>query len=408
MKILWMSNREVINENIAESGSWLVSMASLFHNRDGVLLYNITQSNLNSSIVYKEKDNIKEWVLPKYKLTSKGIPSKKNITSIIDIIKFIEPDIIHIWGVESYWGLLVKHQYISGKILLDIQGCLYACHRAYMGGITFADIIKVQSIGKALYSYSFILLQKYRMYRRLKYEESILHSINNIAVQSNWTKNKILAVNMDAKLYHSPMALRKAFLESPKWKLKENSLEIVTIISPQAYKGIHVTLMAIALLKKNIPNIRLKLIGDIYAKSHKGYPLFLLDLINKLKLNNNVYFLGPLDSNNILSECLNSRALVISSFVESYSLVLAEAMMIGIPCVVSYAGAMPELAEDKISALFYSPNDVEECADRIKSILESNDLSYMLSKNAILKSQGRHFIESVYKQQIHNYNDILC
>lgn len=408
MKILWMSNREIINNDISESGSWLVSMASLFQNKKEVELFNITENSSVSAIIFKEKYNIREWVMPRYKRETHGLPSNKDIESILNIINSINPDIIHIWGVESYWGLLAKYGYIKGNILIDIQGSLYACHRVYMGGITLSSIFKVQHILKALYTYMFISLQKFRMYKRLANEKLILRTINNIGVQSKWSKNKVQKLNENANFYNSPMALRDEFLNSSKWKLLEESMTIVTVVSPQAYKGVHVTLEALSLLKERMPNIKLKIIGDINKKSKKGYPLFLFDLIKKMKLDDNVILLGSLNSREMIKEFFSSRALVISSFVESYSLVLAEAMMLGVPCVVSYAGAMPELAEDERSALYFPTGDAEECAYKIERLLRSKNLSENLSKNSILKSEERHKQESVYKKQIQIYKEIIC
>ena len=75
--------------------------------------------------------------------------------------------------------------------------------------------------------------------------------------------------------------------------------------------------------------------------------------------------------------CIRDR--LQTSYVESYSLAVAEAMMIGVPLVISYAGAMPELAQDRVTALFYTPSDFFSCAYRLKQIIEDEKLAYGMS-----------------------------
>ena len=64
----------------------------------------------------------------------------------------------------------------------------------------------------------------------------------------------------------------------------------------------------------------------------------------------------------MIGELLNCNVCVMPSFIETYCLAFAEAMMVGVPVVVSFAGAMPELAEHNKEAMFYNPLDHITCA----------------------------------------------
>ena len=132
------------------------------------------------------------------------MPSYNNIKSIIEIVNKECPDIIHIWGVENYWGLLISKGYIKPKIsLLEIQGVLEACYDFYMQDLCFDNFKSTMNLLKALYSYSFVLLQKKRMKSRIRQENEIIQAFDNIAYQSEWVKNWIRYKNPKAKLFES-------------------------------------------------------------------------------------------------------------------------------------------------------------------------------------------------------------
>ena len=52
-----------------------------------------------------------------------------------------KPDIIHIWGVESYWGLLTARGFVRGNVLLEIQGIRETCARVFYGGLSWPEVL---------------------------------------------------------------------------------------------------------------------------------------------------------------------------------------------------------------------------------------------------------------------------
>lgn len=88
-------------------------------------------------------------------------------------------------------------------------------------------------------------------------------------------------------------------------------------------------------------------------------------------------------------------------------MVLAEGMTMGVPCVVSYAGAMPELAEHNFSALFYTPWDYVSCASQMERIIANKELAVKLSLNSINVCNERNNKEKLVANQMYIYNDII-
>ena len=401
MKVLWLSNKRVTDTNIKGSGSWLISMANSISKE--VELYNITQERNITDISQYQKDGINEFVLPVYK-KYKGKPSNSNIQSIISLIQKINPDIIHVWGTENYWGLLPLETF-KAKLLLDIQGVLYACYDFYLGGLHFEDFIKYQDPIRAIYSFLFLKIQKFRMGGRIKYEKHIIDKFNNISYQSEWVLHKIKAISSNKHFYPTSISVRNEFVENAsKWVYGDYN-RIVTVVSPQSYKGIHTTIKAFSIIKKNRPDLRLSIIGNI--KSKTGYTIFLRALIKKLGLTNSIDYLGALNATEMVRVFLSSNCLINSSYVESYSLVMAESMMIGLPSVVAYSGAMVELGENNESVLYYTPGDYVECASNAMRIIQDREVAFKLSLNSSKIAINRNNGQTVSLHQMNIYKSIL-
>ena len=409
MKVLWLSNCSLVDMENKGTGSWLFSMSKALCSR-GIELYNITQT-YDRELVEKQGDNIKEWRLPKTKLKN-GLPPQKHINIILNIIDEIKPDIIHIWGVEFYWGLLTARGYIKGNILLEMQGLKSSCADVFYGGMNFKEILSTLRVKEFLLFNRSLIFGK-RIFKKWgKFEEEILTAHRSISVQSEWVKARIKPfISKETKLFDTGIIVRNEFFEAEPWgyrNKKDNPVIFAMSSGAIAYKGIHILIKALSLLKKQYPNISLRLAGDFqqgmrfYRKS--GYIKFLERLIKKYDLD--VTFLGPLNAEELIEEMRNSDVMVQSSFVESYSLALAEAMAFGIPCVVSYAGAMPELAIDNESVLFYSPTDYFNCAYQINRLIESDKLSSELSIKAKEIASGRNKYGDVVETQMKIYSEM--
>lgn len=106
----------------------------------------------------------------------------------------------------------------------------------------------------------------------------------------------------------------------------------------------------------------------------------------------------------IMYKCLG---MVQTSYVESYSLAVAEAQAVGIPSIISYAGAMPELATDHESGLFFSPGDHISCANKMIELIENPALAINISEESYTIANERNNNETVLSKQIEIYNKII-
>lgn len=411
-KILWFSNCAFTDEKTRVTGTWLIAMGEALVETGEVELYNVTTGNVREC-TQRNCKKISQWVLPKEKRNKRGLPSKKTIDFIQSIEREVQPDLIHIWGTENYWGMLVANGYLSAPVLLDIQGVLQAIAKAFYGGLTNKELVQCIGLKEILLPQRLLLNKKKKLEKKGNDEQIMIKNIRHIATQSQWVRAHIEYAkrNTENDIYSSGILLREEFYQAKKWQNYDSSKTIIFTSSAgiNSFKGLHVLFRTIAVLKCKYPHIELHIAGSKPTSRfiQDGYFRWLQQETQNLKIIDSVKWLGKLNADQIIDEFHKSSLMVIPSYVESYCLALAEAMMVGLPAVVSYAGAMPELATHNESALFFPVGDYMSCAQQIDRLLSNIDLMKKISASSTLLASNRNDKYKVVSNQLAIYNSII-
>lgn len=365
-KILWFSNYRFSNESIRGTGSWLKVMGETLSAINDLEFYNIT-SGQTKIIAYEKSNNINQYIIPFNKKRDNSLPSKRIVSGIVQIIKDINPDIIHIWGTENYWGLITADLKYEGAVLLEIQGLTTQITTQFYGGLSLIELLKSTGIKELLKIRSHLLIQKNQFSKKSAKEIDIIRKHQYISVQSEWSKNTVLQLNKEAIIFESLRPLRKEFITNAgMWMQTTNNIVFFSASSMHSFKGLHVLIRALGLLKRNHIKVTLKIAGlHSTGIRQSGYELYIKRLIKKMGLEQHVYWLGPINADEIVSELISASVCVIPSYIESYCLALYEAVCIGIPVVCSYAGALPEVTNVTNNVHFFQPGDYYMCAKLI-------------------------------------------
>ena len=207
------------------------------------------------------------------------------------------------------------------------------------------------------------------------------------------------------------MSLRKEFWNAERWLYNDGSQKCFycSAAGPTPYKSLQTAVKALAVVVKKYPDTKLYVIGNFKDSNwihQPGYLTFFKKMIKQLGVENNVEFTGSLTASDIVEVMHQCVGMVQTSYVESYSLAVAEAQAVGVPSIVSYAGAMPELAVDRESALFFSPGDFVSCAARMIELIENKGLAEQLSGNAFNLARKRNGDNVVLATQLKIYCEI--
>lgn len=410
-KILWLCNLAFSNEKLTSTGGWLQPLAEMLQRSGQVEIFNVTSSDVKD-IQINECNGIKQWVLPFYKnRLNLQIASHKMCQAVQQIVEEVQPDLVHIWGTENIWVSIYAQGYIKTKTFVDIQGILSSYYYYYYGGLRFTELLKTIHLKELANPWCSLPYQKRSFKKRGEVEIDCLKKFKYISYQSDWVKRQISLINPSAIFFRTKIMLREAFYSAEPWKYKDNS-DTPKIFSTASgsisYKGFHILLRAVGVLKERYPHVQLRIAGQMKGRLLKsGYTIYLEHLIKKLGLQENVVFLGSLNESQIVKELQGADATVIPSFVETYCLAFAESMLIGTPTVVSYAGAMPELANHGEECLFYNSMDFQSCAYYLDQLIKDKALAEKLSVNG----RKRRLIENdknlVVNTQLDIYRSLI-
>ena len=83
-------------------------------------------------------------------------------------------------------------------------------------------------------------------------------------------------------------------------------------------------------------------------------------------------------------------------------------MLVGMPCVASYVGGIPDMVQEGVSGLLYPADDVPLLADRIKRIFTDDQLATSLAENARHVALQRHDPNAVTAQLLAAYEQFLA
>lgn len=126
------------------------------------------------------------------------------------------------------------------------------------------------------------------------------------------------------------------------------------------YKGIDTAIWAVKYLKDRGVYVSLHILG-------KGDPARYSELCHKLGISDNVFFDGSLPSGDAVINWLSTLNLYIQpSLTEGLPRALVEAMSIGLPCIASRVGGIPDLLSDDF---LIERRDYKDLAVKISSLL---------------------------------------
>jgi glycosyltransferase involved in cell wall biosynthesis len=152
--------------------------------------------------------------------------------------------------------------------------------------------------------------------------------------------------------------------------------DVVSVARLSPGKHIEVLVKAISIAKQKYKNIKVCIVGDGPCEDE------LLILTEELGLNNNIDFVGF--QKDVAYYYSSSKIFVHTSEREGFPNVFLEAMMCGLPSVVSNCGDITDLASDGINAIVIERySDYEKFAEAIINLINDEELYYKLSRNAL-------------------------
>lgn len=149
-------------------------------------------------------------------------------------------------------------------------------------------------------------------------------------------------------------------------------------------KGVPLLLRAVARLKRTVPAIRLRIVGEGPQRA------LLEDLTRRLELGDAVTFRGLVRPDLVEHELADGWAVVVPSrWAEPLGLVALEAIVRGIPVVASADGGLGETVEHGTSGLLFANGDEDELVRRLEEIATGRAFPTHALPDAVVRRVAR-------------------
>lgn len=339
---------------------------------------------------------------------------KGNITAWQNLLAQESPDLIQVWGTEFTHGLCALRQAKGIPSVIYMQGYLGSIARYYQAGIPYEDLKKTVTLRDFLKGDSILQQQKKYQKSALK-EREMLSLSGNIISENEWCNSNIRAIVPQIKTYACALSINRVFAEK-KWSIdKVERHSLTCTASGYTIKGLHMVLRAAAILKEKYPDLKVyvpgaKMVGGTTFKEKlkkNGYTKYIENLIKELGIEKHVVWLGRLSQEELAERYAKTHVFIMSSAIENHSSSLKEGMMVGVPCVSSAVGGIPEYINHGENGFLYRFEEYPLAAEYIEEIFEKDDLAEKLSKNARESSLSLHEGNDLYQKIIQIYKDVL-
>jgi len=214
---------------------------------------------------------------------------------------------------------------------------------------------------------------------------------------SKFLLNSIQSYGIKGKFFviHNPVDTKYFF---PSAKIPSNKIRVLVVGNQVPVKGIPVLLNAVYAVSKFRSDFQIDIVGD--GPNLVEY----IKLMKDLKLEKLISFHGSKSKEEVAEFVRSCDFLMISSLVETQSVVAAEALCCGKPVLATAVGGIPEFI-DSSTGILVKPNNVIDLQNGILQMLDS--FSHYDSKKIAQKGRELFSYDSINLQINEVYKKVL-
>ncbi|MEJ2618223.1 MAG: glycosyltransferase family 1 protein, partial [Ignavibacteriaceae bacterium] len=186
-------------------------------------------------------------------------------------------------------------------------------------------------------------------------------------VNINESKISVIYFGFNYKEYSHPVYNFEPVKK--KYNLSDNFFLFVGNIKP--HKNLYNLLLAYQSILEKEVNIKLVIVGEYKKLITSDKESFKL-LDENYLLQDNSIFTGYIDREELVLLYKNASALVFPSLYEGFGIPPVEAMACGCPVISSNAASLTEICSN--AAIYVNPNDVDDIAEKMSTVLSDPDL----------------------------------
>jgi glycosyltransferase involved in cell wall biosynthesis len=417
MKVLWFSNTPAlgseylnINSAIKGTGGWIhalnkaiqeeVKLSVAFHYPYAVPKFTFYKTDYHpiytGNIIIQ---NFKKRFLGK-------VYDQDFLENYLKIIEEVKPDVIHIHGTENSFLCILEKTRIP--IVISIQGNLNAIHHKFISGFhgkylkVINEKITVKSLvfGRNNFKKGYLNMQKMAVL-----EKNHLRYSQHIIGRTDWDKRITRILAPDSRYFQGNELLRNGFYEKH-WNNEFTTGKIVlfTTSGDRYYKGFETICQALTLLNELGLAVEWRVAGvsesSLITKITKKH-------LGKIYPTKGLVLLGALEEFELINNLQQAHLYIMASHIENSPNNLCEAMILGMPCVATFAGGTSSMLKDGEEGILIQDGDPWAMAGAILEMRSSSEFAVSMGIKARLSALKRHCKDDIVSQLLDIYQIVI-
>lgn len=389
-------------KEIKSSGGWLTTLMGRMLTETNFKFACVAFGDVNK-VESNSDDRITTYVVPGG-WEKIGASMHKSLKMCLNLIDEWNPDLIHIHGTESSYGLLTARGIVNRPTVISLQGLLGPCSEWYhfFGNTKFTEVIKMHR-WMEFPALRGLLIGYFKLKNMAEREREIIRGNRFFIGRTEWDRAYIETHNSNAYYFYGGEMLRDEFWNH-RWDIHQAKRHrIIFTNAGHPRKGAELILEAIKYLKPQYPDIQVAIAGAISRRS--GYGRYIRNRISEL--GNTAIELGQLNATEMAFELCRSHVFVSPSYIDNSPNAVCEAQLLGMPVISSYTGGIPSLITEGQNGLFFPTGDALMLSARLREVFEDDELALKLGDQARKIAIFRHDPNKVIRDVLNVYEDIL-
>lgn len=417
MNVLWMTYAplgaacEALGTARPQSGSWVDATARVLAATPEPPQLVVATLAPGRELRRAKKDGVTYYCIPGGH-AHRGIRApRKNVMLWRQVVEEVRPDLIQIWGSEFTDGLDLIEAAPGVPAVLYTQGVITAIDKYPNGGLSLKELCAAQPL-----LFKPITLKYHhdaaKMRAQVPFEQELSRQVDCIITDNDWCAGFFHGIAPDTMIAYHMLPMNKSF-QTAQWMVDRCvPYTIFCNAGRTPYKGLHIVVRALALIRPYYPDVKLRIPGAISFErlgnlSTPPYFRYLYRLAKELGVLDCIEFPGVLTSEQMAEEMQRANVFVMPSAIENLSTTLREAMLVGTPAVSASVGCVPEYLHHGENGYLYRYEEYELLAQYVMRLFENPQRAVAFSLESKKTIRNMYVCANAGEQLLEIYRNVI-
>jgi glycosyltransferase involved in cell wall biosynthesis len=290
-----------------------------------------------------------------------------------------DPDVVHGHGTEGEYGVAAtKSGYPS---VLTIQGMM-----ARLAGLETG-----------------VTYRRARYAIMARHESAAIRDAGAIVANTEFAAEFAASIAPNARIARIPNPVSRVFFETTRIHSTRGPF-FLSVGTLSEAKGSDVLVRAFLDVAADHPDVELLVVG---ADSSGFASRVLQPMVEADPQGHRVRFLGWVKTQAEIASLLSEAVgFVLPSLMENSPTVLMEAMVVGVPCIATNVGGIPELVSGGDFGILVPADDTQSLAEAMRVILDDPELAQEIAGGARRVARDRHEPDAIARETLDLYREV--